>query len=108
MTLKTRLAKLEKAVKPSNMTWLDSIADDTVFIIHDGSDLDGASMTKAEYVEYSKAHPGPVITITEIDGEKVTDFHGPSGPAKRYIGFSPLDWDKAANPGRLGRTKAGN
>ena len=99
MTLKTRIKRLEKNVK-AKTTWLDFIADDTTeFIVHDDSDLDGASMTKAEYLEYAKAHPGEVITITETAGETVTDFHGASGPAKRCIGISPLDWpDKAAKP----------
>ena len=69
MTLRSRIRQLEQA-KPRR-TWLDFITDDsTTLVIHDDSaGLVGAEMTPAEYADYSKAHPGPVVTILERGSE---------------------------------------
>ena len=70
MTIKTRIRQLERGRTPRR-TWLDFITDDsTTLVIHDDSaGLQGAEMTPAEYADYSKAHPGPVITILERGSE---------------------------------------
>ena len=63
MTLKNRIGKLEKAPKGRRRVFDDK---PDVYIVHDDSaQLNGVEMTPAEYAEYCKAHPGPVITIFE-------------------------------------------
>jgi len=75
MTLKNRIDRLEKTVKP----WGAVTNDDTIQLVYDDSTgLRGVEMTRAEYVEYAKSKTGTVIiTIMERmaqnDDSKPTD-----------------------------------